>query len=152
MNAEALRYGLTVGSEWTYFQPVPEIPMKNQVKMLKVKIKSLAAEARIIKVEERRAGKDEKLRTLLINHRKLDWKWVGSECVRSDLRSEQRSALLAYAFVRRKPYSSTERNPRTEPDWKRVKTLVEKFGGMPGVPSVCVPSSLQEWKAGQPVA
>lgn len=90
--------------------------MKTQVKMLKVKIKSLAAEAKIIRLEERRAGKDEVLRASLRTHR-----------IR-DVRREQRASLLAYGFLRGRSLASIERNPKVMHSWSRVSQLVRKFG------------------------
>lgn len=90
--------------------------MKTMVKMLKVKIKSLAAEARIIRLEERRCGKDDAARCSLHEHR------VGI------VRTEQRLSLLAYAFIRGRSLSSVEPKSSTPPDWNRVGKLVEKFG------------------------
>lgn len=90
--------------------------MKNRVKMLKVKIKSLAAEARIIRLEELRAVGGSQLQQELYLHR-----------IR-DVRGEQRSSLLAYAFLRGKTRASCEPKCSTEPDWARVLKLVEKFG------------------------
>lgn len=90
--------------------------MTTMVKMLKVKIKSLSAEARIIRLEERRAGEDTDLRCRLHEHR------VGA------VRTEQRLSLLAYAFLRGKPLSAVEPKRAAEPDWQRVGQLVAKFG------------------------
>lgn len=90
--------------------------MKTRVKMLKVKIKSLAAEARIIRLEERRCGKDDVARCCLHEHR------VGV------VRNEQRLSLLAYAFIRGRSLSAIEPKSSTLPDWSRVAKMVEKFG------------------------
>lgn len=109
--------------------------MKTQVKMLKVKIKSLAEEAQIIRLEEKRAlartpdGKPSKwtdpdLYCSLREHRV------------KDVRKEQRHSLLAYAFLRGVPYVKVEPKvgrkdqPKwvSDPDWKRVGQLVDKFG------------------------
>lgn len=102
--------------------------MKTRVKMLKVKIKSLADEARTIRLEERRAGgkmtavnkrlmgQDNDLRNELRQHR------VGI------VRSEQRLSMLAYGFLRGRIRAAVERNPKEQPDRVRVEKLVEKFG------------------------
>lgn len=120
--------------------------MKTRIKMLKVKIKSLAAEAGDIRLEEQRAkgrrgakarrrnmgrgfvecdpaylvfkGRDDVLRDELYRHR-LDV-----------VRPEQRASLLAYAFLRGRPLAAVEPKclPGNEPDWKRVGQLVLKFG------------------------
>lgn len=90
--------------------------MKTMVKMLKVKVKSLAEEARIIRLEEGRCGKDDVLRGRLHDHRV------------KDVRREQRLSLLAYAFLRDCPLAKVEPKSDTPPDWARVGKLVEKFG------------------------
>lgn len=92
------------------------------VKFLKVKIKSLAAEARVIRLEEKRAGKNNALREKLYLHRTVD------------VRKEQRASLLAYAFLRGRPLSAVEPKRRPELEWqaaarwKRVGEIVKKFG------------------------
>lgn len=82
---------------------------------LRVKVKSLAAESRIIRMAEGRE-KDEATRNGLHDHR-----------VR-DVREESRSALLAYAFLRNRPYSVVERVWHREADWPRVIKIVQKYG------------------------
>lgn len=103
--------------------------MKNQIKMLKVKIKSLADETRNIRLEERRAlaggtkYRDEVLYTLLRVHRILD------------VRSEARCALLAYGFLRGRRFDQIERPIKyrnQNPDWDRVGRMVAKFGSESG--------------------
>jgi hypothetical protein len=113
--------------------------MKTRVKMLKVKIKTLAEEARIIRLEERRAQAGSRLQGELHGHR------VG------EVRHEQRCSLLAYAFLRGIPYASCEKNPATQPDWKRVAKLVEKFGAVE-YPAVFQQSAwFERWKVGESV-
>lgn len=90
--------------------------MKNRIKMLKVKIKSLAAEAAIIRTEERRAASGSQLQGELHGHRV------------NDVRREQRLSLLAYAFLRGIPLERVEAANSSRPDWARVQKLVEKFG------------------------
>ena len=98
--------------------------MKTRIKMLKVKIKSLAAEAKIIRLEEVRAGlhNDLRLREELWQHRT------------TDLRREQRVSMLAYAFLRGQPLSETEKKSKTRNsiDWKRVLKLSQKYGPVEG--------------------
>lgn len=135
--------------------------MKTQIKALKVKIKSLAAEARIIRLEEtkailkghqseaRKKYRDDTLYGLLRGHRVFEYK----DGRRSDLRTEQRSALLAYGYLRGREYKAVE-TPRKKtshgytlnaPDWKRVLELVNKFGGMPGKPLTVTAGELSVW-------
>jgi hypothetical protein len=80
---------------------------------LKVKIKSLAAEAKIIRAEER---KNPKFRFGLAEHR------------RTIVRSEARHTLLAYGFLRGKKYEEIEPKAHEKPDWARVERMIEKYG------------------------
>ena len=82
---------------------------------LKVKIKSLAVEARIIRKEERKA-KLQFIRNHLQNHR------------RYNVRDEARWSQLAYGFLRGLEYSQMEAKNSTDVNWTRVTKLVEKFG------------------------
>lgn len=68
---------------------------------LRVKIKSLAAEARIIR-EEARRQKDKDIKNVLSDHR------------RGVVRSEARYAQLAYAYCRQVPYKVVEPTTREE--------------------------------------
>jgi hypothetical protein len=88
---------------------------------LKIKICSLAAEATIIRKHERRAkprwqrnGDDTFFR--LKSHRTID------------VRNEQRAALLAYGYLRGRPYRAIEANCTEWPNWTRVAELVRKYG------------------------
>lgn len=121
-----------------------------QTAALRVKIKSLAEEARIIRLEERRAkgrrvspgvflGRDDKLWWSLNAHR--TW----------DVRNEARSSILAYAFIRGRSYAACERPAKDNPpDLKRVLHLVEKYGApVGGVPKYkCPDGVLAAWVAG----
>ncbi len=100
---------------------------------LKVKVKSLAAEARIIRHATHKAKRRvrwmkehgdeaehleaEEVRDTLIRHR----------CV--EVRSEARHSLLAYGFLRGTQYQVMERTCHQGPDWERVARLVGSFGG-----------------------
>lgn len=83
---------------------------------LKIKIMSLAAEARIIRRETRRWPGDSPQRFGLYFHRI------------TDVRSEARSACLAYGFLRGRDYSRMEQPGSSRPDWKRVEEIVKKYG------------------------
>lgn len=90
---------------------------------LRVKIKSLAAEARIIRLEEQRFPRGWRNNDVyhgLHHHRTYD------------VRKEARSALLAYAYLRGRLYSVVEggrnENRSTEPDVVRVGQLIYKYG------------------------
>lgn len=83
---------------------------------LKVKIMSLAAEARIIRQQTRRFPGDHPARIGLYDHRTRD------------VRNESRSALLAYGFLRGRAYSAMEKSCHVRPDFKRIEELVKKYG------------------------
>ena len=87
--------------------------MQDQRVYLKVKVKSLAAEARIIRTEERR---NKYFRSGLAEHR------------RTVVRREARHTLLAYGFLRGRKYQQIENNAQNPPDWARVKKMVAKYG------------------------
>lgn len=83
---------------------------------LKVKIKSLSEEARIIKREERKhRGEWSGIASGLQKHRRFE------------VRPESRSAQIAYAFMRGRSFCQVECNAKREPDWKRIKALVDKY-------------------------
>ena len=81
---------------------------------LKVKIKSLAEEARIIRKETHRA-KNISIKNGLAEHRK------------GIVRFEARHTQLAYGFLRGLAYSQMESKTHTEPTWKRMRKMVEKY-------------------------
>lgn len=102
---------------------------------LRVKVKSLAAEATIIRREERRASGD--LRVGLHQHRV------------NEVRSEARSSQLALAFLRGVPVTRLEGTALSYPNWSRVQKLVEKYG------EGLVQERLQrfaEWRESHPLA
>jgi hypothetical protein len=104
---------------------------------LRVKIKSLAEESRIIRHEERKA-RNREVHESLYRHRVVD------------VRREQRASVLAYAFLRGRDYASCERpagcNP---PDFARIQRLVEKFGSRDWRSLCsCKSSVLKGWVAG----
>lgn len=79
----------------------------------RVKIKSLASEAKIIRHEEsRRSGW---VRSSLHVHR---------VCI---VRDEQRHTLIAYAFYRGVPYAAVEQSCRVLPDAMRVTKIVKSL-------------------------
>lgn len=87
---------------------------------IKVKIKSLAAEAKIIRREEQkaRAHGNSHLRVGLADHR------------RGIVRHEARHAQLAYGFLRGTPYKAMEAKCHggCAPDFKKVRASIEKYG------------------------
>lgn len=124
---------------------------------LKIKIKSLAAEATMIHREERRqnpghrarvrarrmlAGKtkiaDNELANLdarrscaariLKIKPNMDAFWGLRHHRQYDVRGECRSAHVAYGFLRGLPYKRIEAKTKTDPNWSRVEDLIKKYG------------------------
>jgi adenosylmethionine-8-amino-7-oxononanoate aminotransferase len=91
-----------------------EYSIVDRREMLRVKIKSLVAEAKIIRHEE--AKTHGALRDELHFHRI------------SAVRGEARSAHLAYGFIRGRTYEQMEAKTHTPPYWKRVRELCRKYG------------------------
>ena len=89
--------------------------MLGGVTFLKVKVKSLAEEAKIIHSMEGKTNNTH-LRGSLYAHRK---------CV---VAKEERDSLLAYSCLRFIPYSQVELFTHNSPDWDNVKRIVKKFG------------------------
>lgn len=119
--------------------PIRE-PIKDKRRFLKVKIKSLAAEARIIRLEEARAVGT--LREELHNHRVLD------------VRSECRATHIAYAFIRGKRFDQVEQLPREIPHlwWYRQKPvfcralkMILKYGNTEGMSADEVTGEFIDW-------
>ena len=108
---------------------------------LKIKIKSLAAEARIIKQEERKWRYPHPMRESLRRHR------------RRDVRAEARHSLIAYGFLRGRRYAQIEQPKEVwrghqrgsgPPNWNRVRDLVAKYGDMDKREAA---QKLAEWSA-----
>ena len=83
------------------------------IRFLKVKIKSLTAESRIIRLEESRSRGE--LRDSLRAHRQ------------HEVRRETRATQLAYGYLRGRERKRIEPGAVTEPDWERVKQMVKKY-------------------------
>jgi hypothetical protein len=114
---------------------------------LKVKIKSLAAEAQIIRREERR---------FLARSRQLTPEENATSEVKRifwglrqhriwDVRREARSAGLAYGFIRGRGYRQIEAKCYEEPHWSRVAELVRKYGNL-NLTGDQIKKALMEWR------
>lgn len=89
---------------------------------LRVKLKSLAEEARIIRLEERRAN----------GHRNFDLQQNLREHRIRIVRREARATLLAYQYLRGLPFASCESKAPTldNPiDWASVQRMLKRYGG-----------------------
>lgn len=95
-------------------------------KHLKIKLKTLAAEARFIRHEE------QKLNCKPSPH----WDCSRNQAERYELhvhrtfhvRREARATLLAYCFLRGRSYGQVEHAAKTKPNWDRVEAMVKKYG------------------------
>ncbi len=128
---------------------------------LAVKIKTLAAEAAVIRQAERRHRARHKAAEAVALALKAEAKraeatpdaavlgklaarsklhrdtWLGlAEHRRSDVRNEARAALLAHGFLRGTPYLAMERKCHLPPDWVRVAHVVQRFGLASGMPDI----------------
>lgn len=81
--------------------------------MLRVKLKSLAEESKIIRQEERRTFGI--LLGELHAHRVLQ------------VRSEARHTHIAYGLIRGRPYERIEK-PLKAPSWDKVKAMIKRYG------------------------
>ena len=90
--------------------------------LLKIKLKSLAQEVRIIKAQEQKMKGPNwgpsYHRSLLQRHR-LD-----------DIRPEIRATHLAYGYLRGRHLTQIESCAKTEPNWDRVYAMVKKYGSL----------------------
>ena len=83
---------------------------------LRVKVKSLAAEAKVIRQEEKSRCNSSSIRNGLYRHR-IDI-----------VRHEARHTLLAYCFLRGTEYIKIEAMAKDKPNWAKVRKMVEKYG------------------------
>lgn len=82
--------------------------------MLRIKLKSLAAEAVIIRSEERKIQGP--LREEMHNHRILT------------VRRAARSTGIAYGLIRGKTLLQMEPSSKTEPDWASIAQMIRRYG------------------------
>jgi hypothetical protein len=96
-----------------------------RIRHLRVRIKELASEATHIRHEASQTSGFEKWE---LNHHRT-----------AVVRPAARRYLLAYAFMRGRPYRSMEPKVHegNEPNWKAVAKIVTKFGGDP--------EKIEEW-------
>lgn len=97
--------------------------------MLKIKLKSLAAEARIIRQQERAALRNE------------NWMRKEGDPAQYPILSEElhahrtkvvrkvaRDTHIAYGLIRGKAWEQMEPNSKSQPDWDAVEKMVKKYG------------------------
>lgn len=113
---------------------------KRDLTELKIKICSLAEEAKIIRREEGRFPSDSNKRFRLRNHRIMV------------VRREARAAQLAYGFLRGMPYNKMEAKTHDEPlttVFAALKRNVVKFGTCEWQDSKFTADMLDLWLAGK---
>ncbi len=108
---------------------------------LRIKLKSLASESRIIRYDELKLRRKictmgvlyKSFATLyptypeLIENLKSTQQQIGVHR-RLDVRRESRASYLAYGYIRGIPYAKIERSSYTAPDLNRVVDLIYRFG------------------------
>jgi hypothetical protein len=100
--------------------------IKDRREMLRVKLKSLAAEAQIIRREEHRSFGQ--LRNELHLHRV------------NEVRRAARMTHIAYALIKGRTLEQIEPNAATPPDWDAINKMLKKYGPRDFV----VPAELQK--------
>jgi len=110
---------------------------------LKIKIKSLAEEARIIRVDERKLlgswrWLEKNAQTGCVEKGLTRRKWSELRAHRiHDIRIEQRATLIAYGYLRGKAYRQIEQAPhwlkppysRPGPSWTKITAMIVKYQG-----------------------
>lgn len=109
--------------------------MKGPVE-LKIKLKHLAEEARIIRKEEWRLKAAREYRVLNNIHAHRI----------HVVRPESRATHLAYGFLRGQPLSLMEAHPLTEPSWDRVESMALKYGTQS---KTDLKETLKRWRRGE---
>lgn len=108
---------------------------------LKIKVVSLAAEARLIRKDEQKFKKrpGPTCREIF---------WGLREHRTKDVRSESRSALIAYGYLRGRAYSTIEskgkHGRRPDPDWTRIVQLIVKYGQ--NKDAAAIKKAIEVWK------
>lgn len=103
---------------------------------LKVKIKTLAAESKIIQEEEKKYPNHSPIFNSLYGHRK------------GIVAQEARATQIAYAFIRGIPLYAIEVYPSSIPEfiWKKVERMVHKYGSDEmGIDGIEMIRSLSNW-------
>lgn len=115
------------------------------IKFLKVKVKSLAEESRIIRREERKLHGQDNI--MLRNELHLHRVFV--------VRKAARETHLAYGFLRGRMYQQMEKgtDKYRQPDWTAVAKMVKKYGlpSLSSLPLDDVLKLIQAWEGGDPI-
>lgn len=97
--------------------------MNHKILALKVKIKSLVAEVKIIRQEERKLERGPKEHHIHILYLESHRKGV--------VRRASRETHIAYGYLRGLTYRRIESYARTKPNWEAIVKMVRRYG--PGV-------------------
>ena len=89
--------------------------MNERLIHLKVKVKTLAAESRIIRKEARKTSGMVK--------------WAMNDHRKGIVRRHSRTNLLAYGFLRGLPYEAMESKCKEKPNFEEVSKVMKRFGG-----------------------
>lgn len=111
-------------------RPAIPVPVGRRAE-LRVKIKSLAAEIRIIRQEEVRALRARRRTPEQTGGFHRVWHTRTFETLREhrmSLRIEARHAQLAYAFLLGRPYWRCEKPRRSNPEALRIAVIAQRFG------------------------
>jgi hypothetical protein len=117
LHLEFLCWQQAAADAFWNFESSLEDTMRDERLFLKIKIKSLAAEARIIRHHEKKERRTE-IRDQLVFHRRLV------------VRRHTRMNLLAYGFIRGRKYRQIEakvRQPLRVDQWREVEKIVKRF-------------------------
>lgn len=120
---------------------------------LRVKIRSLAEEAKIIRSEERKISfevKERHPRRTLSTEKDPVFFGLRQHRV-EDVRREARASLLAYGLLRGRVYEQIERSCHEMPDISRVRDLVQKYGADRNLPirdKAAMAKFIEEWVFG----
>lgn len=107
--------------------------MRTKFHYLKIKIKSLAAEARMIRQEEQKVKRFYRNAKTIEHHREHTATFWGLRCHRKfDVRREARAAQLAYAYLRGIPLKTVESKVHDQCKQlsvlRRARDIAEKYG------------------------
>lgn len=115
-------------------------------KLLKIAIKCLASEARITRREENKFPKVRKIKAFIRNEAGEILKpgevigktkgWRAGNAEWAELRDHRihvvrpyaRTVLLAYGYLRGRPYKVLEEKCYESPDWKEIAALIQEHG------------------------
>jgi hypothetical protein len=122
---------------------------------LRIKIKHLALEPELLKLEMRRVRARAHYKALSTamqagqNTAPYEDPWLAIELRNHrlmEIRPEARCAQIAYGFLRGRTYRQVEAKSKRTPDWKRIAEIALKYGDYPnGTRKDAVLDGLTRW-------